>query len=148
MHAATIAEARDRVRQSSRGSVASASCGGSTPRWRRRWPGSRPTQRCTGLGRPQSGALDVEPDSRSGHRVVHADRQRPARRGVAACDAIIEAARPRGWLIALALGSHMRAMALVPAGRIREAELDARLAFDYKLAAAPVASSLAAVTPS
>ena len=36
------------------------------------------------------------------------------------------------------MASHMRAMALVPAGRIRDAELDARLGFDYKLAAAPI----------
>ena len=65
----------------------------------------------------------------------------------ALCDAVIDAARPRGWLIALALGSHMRAKALVPAGRVREAEADARLAFDYKLAVAPMPVVLFALYP-
>ena len=55
----------------------------------------------------------------------------------ARCDALIDLARPRGWLIALAHGSFMRAMALVRAGEIRDAEADARLAFDFKLAVAP-----------
>ena len=51
--------------------------------------------------------------------------------------AIIDVARPRGWLIALAHGSFLRAIALVRAGRMREAEADARLAFDIKLANSP-----------
>ena len=50
------------------------------------------------------------------------------------CDAVIDIARPRGWLIALAHGSFMRAIALVHAGHVRDAEADARLAFDFKLA--------------
>lgn len=62
-------------------------------------------------------------------------------------DAVIDAARPRGWLIALAMGSHMRASALVQAGRIREAETDARLAFDYKLSVAPIGVVLFALFP-
>jgi DNA-binding NarL/FixJ family response regulator len=48
------------------------------------------------------------------------------------CTALIEVARPRGWLIALAHGSFLRAIALVRAGQIRDAEADARLAFDFK----------------
>jgi DNA-binding CsgD family transcriptional regulator len=56
---------------------------------------------------------------------------------LARCEAIIDGARPRGWLIALAMGSHLRAMALVPAGRVRDAEADARFAFDYKLVGSP-----------
>jgi DNA-binding NarL/FixJ family response regulator len=53
------------------------------------------------------------------------------------CDAIIDTARPRGWLIALAHGSQLRAMACVRAGQVRDAEADARLAFDYKLPVTP-----------
>jgi DNA-binding CsgD family transcriptional regulator len=60
----------------------------------------------------------------------------------ALCDAVIDTARPRGWLIALALGSHMRAWTLVRAGRVRDAEVDARLAFDYKLSRATVPAML------
>jgi DNA-binding NarL/FixJ family response regulator len=50
----------------------------------------------------------------------------------ARCTDLIEVARPRGWLIALAHGSFLRAMALVRIGQIRDAEADARLAFDFK----------------
>jgi DNA-binding CsgD family transcriptional regulator len=86
-----------------------------------------------------SGALDAEPDTAlraiALFTLIANDQLAMA---IAACDTVIDAARPRGWLIALAMASHMRAMALVPAGRIRDAELDARLGFDYKLAAAPI----------
>ena len=51
----------------------------------------------------------------------------------ASCTALIELARPRGWLIALAPRSFLRAIALVRAGRVREAEADARLSFEFKL---------------
>jgi hypothetical protein len=53
------------------------------------------------------------------------------------CQAIIDTARPRGWLIALAHGSQLRAMALTRAGQVRDAEADARLAFDNKLPVTP-----------
>jgi DNA-binding NarL/FixJ family response regulator len=53
------------------------------------------------------------------------------------CAALIDMARPRGWLIALAHGSFLRAMALVRAGQILEAEADARLAFEVKMAHSP-----------
>ena len=56
-------------------------------------------------------------------------------------------ARPRGWLIALAHGSFMRAMALVRAGRIRDAEADARFAFDFKLANSPAPALLWSLHP-
>jgi DNA-binding CsgD family transcriptional regulator len=52
-------------------------------------------------------------------------------------DGIIDTARPRGWLIALAHGCQLRAMAGVRAGDVRAAEVDARLAFDYKLPVTP-----------
>ena len=58
------------------------------------------------------------------------------------CAALIDLARPRGWLIALAHGSFIRAMALVRAGRIREAQTDARFAFDFKLANSSPAPAL------
>jgi DNA-binding CsgD family transcriptional regulator len=60
----------------------------------------------------------------------------------ARCDALIDVARPRGWLIALAHGSLCRAMALVQAGLVREAEVDARLAFSFKLANSPLPALL------
>ena len=41
--------------------------------------------------------------------------------------ALIDAARPRGWLLALTQGCLRRSMALVRAGRIRDAEADAPL---------------------
>ena len=50
----------------------------------------------------------------------------------ALCEALIDVARPRGWLIALAHGCMFRAMALVRVGEIRDAEADGRLAFEYK----------------
>jgi DNA-binding NarL/FixJ family response regulator len=53
------------------------------------------------------------------------------------CTALIEVARPQGWLVALAHGCFLRAMALVRAGQIRDAEGDARLAFDLKLRSSP-----------
>ena len=53
---------------------------------------------------------------------------------------------PRGWLIALAHGSMFRAMALVRAGEIRDAEPDARLAFEHKLRVAPAPAMLWSLT--
>ncbi len=55
--------------------------------------------------------------------------------------------RPRGWLIALAHGSCLRAIALVHAGQIRAAEADARLAFDFKLANSPPQALVWALFP-
>jgi DNA-binding CsgD family transcriptional regulator len=60
-------------------------------------------------------------------------------------ETVIQAARPRGWLIALAHGSQLRAMALTRAGRARDAEADARLAVDSKLPATPPAAMLFAL---
>lgn len=57
-------------------------------------------------------------------------------------DALVDIARPRGWLIVLAHGCMFRAMALVRAGEIRDAEADSRLAFDYKLPVAPAPAML------
>jgi DNA-binding NarL/FixJ family response regulator len=65
---------------------------------------------------------------------------------LAQCDALIDIARPRGWLIALAHGCMFKAMALVRAGEIRDAEPEARLAFDYKLPVAPAPAMLWCLT--
>ena len=67
--------------------------------------------------------------------------------GLALAAALIDVARPRGWLIALAHGSMFRAIARVRAGEIRDAEADARLAFDYKLPVAPAPATLVLVVP-
>jgi DNA-binding NarL/FixJ family response regulator len=53
------------------------------------------------------------------------------------CGALIHTARPRGWLIALAHGGFLRAMAEVPAGRIDEAAEDARMAYEFKKHSSP-----------
>jgi DNA-binding CsgD family transcriptional regulator len=58
------------------------------------------------------------------------------------CSAIIEMARPRGWVLALDHGCQLRAMALTRAGQIRDALTDARLAFDYKLTVTPLPARL------
>ena len=85
-----------------------------------------------------SGALAAEEDSLAGTiatiTMIANDQLDAARQR---CEAVIEAAWPRGWLIALAHGCQLRAMALTRAGRARDAEADARLAFDYKLPVTP-----------
>jgi DNA-binding CsgD family transcriptional regulator len=63
------------------------------------------------------------------------------------CTALIDIARPRGWLIALAHGSLLRAFALLRAGQVRDAEADARLAFDIKLANSPPPALLWSLAP-
>jgi DNA-binding NarL/FixJ family response regulator len=83
-------------------------------------------------------ALDAEPGSLvSSVAMVQTIADDDMETGLALCDALIGVARPRGWLIALAHGCMFRAMALIRMGEIREAEPDARLAFDYKLPVAP-----------
>jgi DNA-binding NarL/FixJ family response regulator len=58
------------------------------------------------------------------------------------CAALVELARPKGWLIALVHASFLRAMALTRAGRVRDAHTDARLAFDFKLGNSPLPAVL------
>ena len=53
------------------------------------------------------------------------------------CGALIDTARSKGWLIALAHGGFLRAMAEVPAGRIDEAGEDARMAYEFKKHSSP-----------
>ena len=63
------------------------------------------------------------------------------------CTALIDLARPRGWRIALAHGSFLRAMAHLQAGRIRDAEADARIAYDFKKVNSPPAALLWSIFP-
>jgi DNA-binding CsgD family transcriptional regulator len=100
----------------------------------------RPAGESMGLLQPvlDGSALDGEEDSLVGTiatlALIANDQLDAARRR---CEVVIETARPRGWLIALAHGSQLRAMALTRAGRARDAEADARIAFDYKLPVTP-----------
>jgi DNA-binding NarL/FixJ family response regulator len=83
----------------------------------------------------EAGALDSDPDSLLAtwaKLVLIANGDLDA--ACARCAGLIDLARPRGWAIALAHGSFLRAIALVHAGQIRDAEADARLAFEFKLA--------------
>jgi DNA-binding CsgD family transcriptional regulator len=65
---------------------------------------------------------------------------------LAQCDALIDIARPRGWRIALVHGCMLRALALVRAGRPRDAESDARISFEYKLPVTPAPAMLWTLT--
>jgi DNA-binding NarL/FixJ family response regulator len=56
-------------------------------------------------------------------------------------------ARPRGWLIALAHGGFLRALADMPAGRVDEAAEDARMAYDFKRVNSPPAALLWSILP-
>jgi DNA-binding CsgD family transcriptional regulator len=58
----------------------------------------------------------------------------------ALCDSLIDLARSQGWLIALAHGSFMRAIALLHLGRIHAARSDAQLSFDFKQRNSPPAA--------
>jgi DNA-binding CsgD family transcriptional regulator len=108
----------------------------------------RPADESIGLLQPvlDSGALAVEEDSLAGTianlSLIANDQLDAVRRR---CDEVIETARPRGWLIALAHGSQLRAMAFTRAGQARDAEADARLAFDYKLPVTPPTTMLYAL---
>lgn len=65
----------------------------------------------------------------------------------AMCTTMIDAARPRGWMIVLVHGLFMRAIALVQAGLIHEAEADARFAFDFKIVDSPPAALVWSLIP-
>lgn len=56
------------------------------------------------------------------------------------CDALVDLARPQGWLIALAHASFLRAIALLHLGRIHDARADAQLSFDFKRVNSPPAA--------
>jgi DNA-binding CsgD family transcriptional regulator len=56
-------------------------------------------------------------------------------------------ARPQGWLIALAHGSFMRAIALLHLGRVHEAHADAQLSFNFKQGNSPPAALVWSLFP-
>ena len=143
-HVSTIGEARRYVRQRPPGPsalelwrVTTAAMGGML--------GNRAAAETQALLRPvlEQDVLAAEPGSLlptvATVSLIVDDELDPA---LAQCEALIEIARPRGWLIALAHGCMLRAMALARAGEIRDAEADARLAFEYKLPVAPAPATL------
>lgn len=96
----------------------------------------------------ESGALDAETDSLLGTSlgfclIACGDLATAGRR----CGTLIDVARPRGWLIALAHASFLRAIVLLRAGKVRDAEADARLAFDFKRANRPLPPLMWSVFP-
>jgi DNA-binding CsgD family transcriptional regulator len=136
-HAPSAAWARERLRQPLPGAAAAlwqlhaayqAMCEGR--------PAAEP--RALLAAALRDGVLDREPDSQVGTLakfcLIFAGELTAAREQ---CDALIDVARPRGWPIALAHGSFLRAVALVQLGQIRAAETDARFSFDLKLDVCP-----------
>ena len=108
---------------------------------------ARPAAETLAQLRPALGALDGEADSLVGsvaalHLIVNDELDD----AIELCEALIDTARPRGWLISLAHGTMLRAMALVRAGEVHDAESDARLTFDYKLPVAPPEAMLWSLT--
>lgn len=95
-----------------------------------------------------SGALTHDTDSMLGtlaRFVLIMCGELDAARG--SCAELIDLARPRGWLIALAHGCFVRAIALVQAGEIRDAEADARLSLEIKRSYSPPAALMWSVFP-
>ena len=93
-------------------------------------------------------ALGGEPDSLLNtvaiFTLIHGDELETPRRDATA---IIDLARRRGWMIALAHGSFLRSMALMRAGRVRDAEADARLSFEFKRRRSPLPALLWSLYP-
>jgi DNA-binding CsgD family transcriptional regulator len=52
---------------------------------------------------------------------------------IAVADAAVEGARPRGWMTTVAHACYIRGLARYHRGALREAEADARFAFDFKV---------------
>jgi DNA-binding NarL/FixJ family response regulator len=139
--ARTGAEARERVRRAAR-----------TDLWRvnaamAAMEACEPAERSLELLRPVFEGGVLEDDSllgTVGSMVLVLDDELDT--ALAQCEALIETARPRGWRIALAHGCMIRSMALVRAGRPRDAEADARIAFEYKLPVTPAPAMLWTLT--
>ena len=148
LHAATVPEARERLRRAA-----------ATPQplelWRivAAWASAcdaRPADETMDLltAALDAGALVHDPDSLLGTTakfVLIACGELEAAREK--CTELIDLARPRGWLIALAHGCFARAIALVRAGEIRDAEADARLSLEIKLTHSPPAALIWSVFP-
>ena len=144
VHASTIAAARRYARERPPGSsalelwrVSAAAMGGLID--------NRAAAETQALLRPalEHDALAAEPGSLlASLATLHLIIDDELTTAFALCEALIDVARPRGWLIALAHGCMFRAMALIRVGEIRDAEADARLAFEYKLPVAPAPATL------
>jgi DNA-binding NarL/FixJ family response regulator len=144
VHASTIAAARRYARERPPGSsalelwrVSAAAMGGLID--------NRAAAETQALLRPalEHDALAAEPGSLlASLATLHLIIDDELTTAFALCEALIGVARPRGWLIALAHGCMFRAMALIRVGEIRDAEADARLAFEYKLPVAPAPATL------
>jgi DNA-binding CsgD family transcriptional regulator len=148
LHAATVPEARERVRRL----VASSP---PLELWRinAAWASAcdaRPAGEALGLltAALDAGALMHDPDSLMGTTakfILIACGELGVARDHST--ELIDLARPRGWLIALAHGCFTRAIALVQAGEIRDAEADARLSLEIKLTHSPPAALIWSVFP-
>lgn len=96
-----------------------------------------------------SGALDHETDSLLPTVATIAliiNEELDAAR--AAADTVVAAGRARGWISAVAHGRFLRALALLPAGDIAEAEADARASYEFKRhTATPLPATLWALHP-
>ncbi|MET0771026.1 MAG: LuxR C-terminal-related transcriptional regulator, partial [Solirubrobacteraceae bacterium] len=140
-HAATVPEALDHVRRAAPSELASVNVAMAA------MMASEPAEKAVALLRPILEAGVLEDDSLLGSVativLIINDELDTA---IAHCDALIDVALPRGWRIALAHGCMLRAMALVRAGRPRDAESDARIAFEYKLPVTPARAMLWTLT--
>jgi DNA-binding CsgD family transcriptional regulator len=138
-HAATVPESLERVRRAAPSGLARVNAAMAS------MLACEPAERALDLLRPVF--ADLEDDSLLGTVACMVlaldDELDPA---IAHCDALIDVARPRGWRIALAHGCMIRSLALLRAGRARDAEADARIAFEYKLPVTPAAAMLWTLT--
>jgi DNA-binding NarL/FixJ family response regulator len=133
-----------------------------------RWAGAEPplwrvpaASEATFQGRPaadslailapllESGALDHETDSLLPTvATIGLLANEELDRARAASEAVVADGRARGWISAVAHGRFLRSLALLPAGRVREAEADARASFEFKLhTATPLPATLWALHP-
>ena len=138
-HAATVRESLERVRRAAPSELARVNAAMAS------MMACEPAERALELLRPVFG--DLEDDSLLGTvacMVLAVDDELDT--AIAHCDALIDVARPRGWRIALAHGCMIRSLALLRAGRPRDAEADARIAFEYKLPVTPAPAMLWTLT--
>jgi DNA-binding NarL/FixJ family response regulator len=111
----------------------------------------RPAAECLAVLAPlrDSGALDHESDSLlptvATIALLVLEELDAAR---AASEVVVAGGLARGWISAVAHGRFLRSLALLPAGAVREAEADARVSYEFKLATAtPLPATLWALHP-
>jgi DNA-binding CsgD family transcriptional regulator len=111
----------------------------------------RPVRESVGLLSPvlDAGVLAGETDSllpTVAGLVLVVNEDLPLARAMS--EAVVADARPRGWMSTVAHGRFMRALALLPAGAVAEAEADARAAFEFKVSTTtPLSGILWALYP-